>query len=461
MANLEWNAVSGSDDSSLNENNKKVLQSKASYLNSECAISISDTPVMLTSSGSSRRSSLSSSSNVSLLSTTSMTNSTEVQSLGQQRWGLLSKFVRSKTLVKSKLNQSKHQINDTLDAKSLLKPSINSDVHTLSSSLKSFGLIDYVPIISQENVDSMPWFLCKWKHEKNERNRTSIKVKLVDNSSFTCQDLAGFDNSGNVRIWPCEELMAYLALFDESVCPHLEGRVVMELGGGMTALAGMMVASQNKYSELYLTDGNEKCVINIELILKQNFCIGSGIEDCDLPIRSNIYVQQLRWQVPSDRRNLDHRMQAVLLADCLFVHHAHNDLLNTLDALLVLDDGGQVFILAPPRDGTMQMFVDLVNSDQRFVIDVHEHFSANFEKLLEENNKQNKATLSIDHSPSSSIDSMFTNGSQSDDYLDTLSPSLSAPSSPIVPINKDANYPYLLVMRRKQCSNAIIENSAG
>ena len=85
--------------------------------------------------------------------------------------------------------------------------------------------------------------------------------------NFTANELIGFNNTGNICVWPSEECLAYYLLKNRQLCRN---RRVLELGGGMSCLAGMMVAKYCDPKEIALTDGNVTSVSNVRRIIARN-----------------------------------------------------------------------------------------------------------------------------------------------------------------------------------------------
>lgn len=196
------------------------------------------------------------------------------------RWKILSAAVKSKQFKRSPTLDSSYEpsTSGSSDASSSVpvtpELSDSSGEHSLSLLSNCSSLIQAYNLMTYAHLDGT-WITCTWNPILLQ-SPLELYFKFVP-PSLTVQDLAGFDNSGNVRLWPCEELLAYL------IYGPLQHRVrktkILELGAGMTALAGLVVI-WNSYlefrnleheSEIHLTDGNERCVANIGEVVKRNF----------------------------------------------------------------------------------------------------------------------------------------------------------------------------------------------
>ena len=65
-------------------------------------------------------------------------------------------------------------------------------------------------------------------------------------------------------------MLAYHCLAEQAGSGRFSGRRVLELGGGMTGLAGLLLAATAGPAAVHLTDGNSNSVDNLERIVARN-----------------------------------------------------------------------------------------------------------------------------------------------------------------------------------------------
>ena len=154
--------------------------------------------------------------------------------------------------------------------------------------------------------------------------------------TFSAEDLMGFNNTGNVCIWPSEETLSYYVVSNLNL---FSGKGVLELGGGMSSLAGLFCAKYSSAKHVTVTDGNRTSVENVSVSLMLN--------KFSCPVSCNV----LKWE----QCNIRDKFDIIMCADCLFFDEVRSNLVDTLVDLL--SDDGVALVMAPRRGSTFTDFI--------------------------------------------------------------------------------------------------------
>ncbi|XP_034666812.1 calmodulin-lysine N-methyltransferase [Drosophila subobscura] len=248
-----------------------------------------------------------------------------MQSTAQKRWKILAKVLRK-------------------DSEETVSSSSDEFSEEQTASVRRFKSFD---LLRQDSFEDHVSLKCLGKTENWYKYRMlldndveySVNIHHMERQ-LTASDLMGFNNTGNICVWPSEEALTALVL---SEVEAYRGKWILELGGGFTSLAGLMLAKYAKPYAVHLTDGNEISVENV----RKTVCLN------ELSCYTKCSV--LKWQECSARAQAEQaKFDFILCADCLFFDEARSALVDTI--WYYLAPQGVALIMAPSRGRTLSVF---------------------------------------------------------------------------------------------------------
>jgi len=267
--------------------------------------------------------------------------------VARSRWKLLAKVLRD--------SNSTGSLDDDLP-RSLLDSTTSREL---------YGLFKWSAHESQqfwENDSVGQWLKCSCD---SLFPQFSLNIRYLS-KQFSVSELIGFNNTGNICIWPSEEVLAYYCLKHSDIFRH---KSVIELGGGMTCLASLTIAQFSDASSVCCTDGNLVSVENINLILQNN-----KFDNC------MVTSQVLDWKDKSSSVNMESKWDIILCADCLFFDDGREALVETMQRITT--NNGLILIMAPRRGRTLDRFLELCHG--KFLVYLQEEFDREVTLLHQE-----------------------------------------------------------------------------
>ncbi|KAL5008032.1 hypothetical protein ScPMuIL_013613 [Solemya velum] len=219
----------------------------------------------------------------------------------------------------------------------------------------NFGLLE-TRCMLRENTEDFEWY----EYISSYIPNFSMAIRHLS-GKWKPEALQGFNNTGNVCVWPSEEVMAYYCLNNlEKFCD----KRVLELGGGMTCLAGIALATHSEVRYVELTDGNEESVDNLSVIVHYNK-EGKAFGD------TTVAARLLRWGSDDLTLNGREKFDFILCADCMFFKEGRQALVDLMYSLL--KPKGEVIMFAPRRGSTFDDFISLAS--KAFSVHVKENYN--------------------------------------------------------------------------------------
>lgn len=144
-----------------------------------------------------------------------------------------------------------------------VKTKERSAISNLSRDFSGFDLV----ACEQLKKDDTQTFVIKIAVGGGNKYECSVHIEQL----WTMKDLIGFNNTGNCQFWASEAALTYFVMDNLRM---FDNAWVLELGGGMFCLAGLMLAKCSDAFAVHLSDGNQSSVNNVRksLMLNETNC---------------------------------------------------------------------------------------------------------------------------------------------------------------------------------------------
>eukprot|EP01134_Creolimax_fragrantissima_P005732 CFRG5732T1 len=218
--------------------------------------------------------------------------------------------------------------------------------------------------------------------------KMDIVVSVVARrETITAASLIGFDNTGNVCVWPSEEVLAFFCIQNKNL---FRDRIVVELGAGMTGLAGICVARTCEPRAVLLTDGNNNSFAALRENVETNIPCAYQATLQEVQALSEVtqkYIntephtcankvacERLVWEMTSPVvESMSGKVDVIVCADCLFFRECHTKLAAVISTLLRSNsknyhsesqaNKSKAIFIQPRRGNTLQSFLDVIEKN--------------------------------------------------------------------------------------------------
>ena len=190
------------------------------------------------------------------------------------------------------------------------------------------------------------WNKFKLSNVKISYRNSSVLIPAIT-KNVSLQTLQGFNNTGNVRIWPSEELL--LVKTNELLCQNFQNDIkVLEIGGGYSSLAGVLNSKLHPNVHFTLTDGNPDSVASCHKIIETN-----SLKNCS--------AMEFVWGADKPHP-VYQNYSIIIIADCFFFDNAREKLAKSLQILKSINNDIKIILIGPTRNGTFEKFINLCNN---------------------------------------------------------------------------------------------------
>lgn len=305
--------------------------------------------------------------NYSSCSSQDVENNFKRITIARKRWRILARVLRRNSL--ESVNNSSTSSIDVLSSvdtspQSSPQTSLDSSDETHALSIRTFDGFNLV------HQTALPFGTSTKLLGNSDEDWYSYEIKINGktfdvnvhhiNRLWTAQDLIGFNNTGNICVWPSEETLTTFILRH---IHEYQTSTVLELGGGMTCLAGLMIAKYGNPFVVHVTDGNALSVENVKRSLRLN--------DFNCFTKASV----LKWE--KTRYENEREMYSLILsADCLFFDESREALVDTIDYYLSPKINAKALVMAPRRGTTLKAFITQAET-RNLKCDVVENYDEN------------------------------------------------------------------------------------
>lgn len=156
----------------------------------------------------------------------------------KNRWKLLARAILSNNKREMKIKEKLLPMSD------------------VSQVFSGFDLVNVEQMRKENDTENNETYTIKLEGGSGNKFECNVHIEKL----WTMKDLIGFNNTGNVTFWTSEAALTYFVMEN---LPMFNDSWVLELGGGMFCLSGLMLAKYSSAFAVHLSDGNQSSLNNV------------------------------------------------------------------------------------------------------------------------------------------------------------------------------------------------------